>query len=536
MIEIHKYFPLDTDPREGQVEAINGTIDAFDKGYKTVVVEAPVGSGKSAIAMTIAAYLGDSHLLTPRKALQDQYFNDFSDRVALMKGRGAYPCYPAEGTENSRLNMAIYKNEKMGRKIPLFDALGSIDNGFSPPFEGLSCAQGPCLEDTATKNLCLETTVCCYKAAISTALRNDHVVHNLHSFIFQAYFANYFDTRDLLVVDESHDMEDIIRDFLTRTITVYKHLEVYPDGDDYDEWVRFLSQEEFRPADGSKERERFDEQLEKFLEYRMKNFVVDVKTNDFGIINKTTFRFIPKHIGNAAENLLLGYGKKRLLMSGTIYDKDYFCFRNGIDKNETAFIKIDSTFPIKNRPIIMKEKYLTDNSHKSWGDSFEKIVSNIKDIMSKMPNVRGLIHAPSYELGRRLELALADTGRVMSHTPETFQTSLNWFFENSPDNAVFISPVCQQGVDFKYDRARFQIIVRVPFPNAGDVFVKEMMKDDFDWYNYKTLITFGQMLGRVVRAEDDHGVTILLDSRFKTFIRRNRKFLPADVLASIRER
>lgn len=536
MIEIHKHFPLQDDPREGQVEAITKAVQAFERGYKTVVIEAPVGSGKSAMAMTMASHFGNSHLLTPRKALQDQYFRDFSDRLVLMKGRAAYPCFPAEGTENWRLNRAIGKNEDSGRKLDLFDALGIIDNGCSPAFEGLSCAEGPCLDDKGTKDLCLENTTCCYQAALRTALNNDHVVHNLHSFIFQAYFAGHFDIRELLVVDECHDMEDIIRDFLTKSVTVYQHVEVYPDGDDYDVWLAFLSQERFKPAEGSPEREKFDEQLEKFSEYRMKNFVVDVAEANMRFINKTTFKFVPKHIGNAAENFILKYGKRRLLMSGTIYDKDYFCFRNGIDKDETAFIRVDSTFPPKNKPIIMKDRYMTDNSHKNWNESFPRLIENIRFIMKQMPNVRGLIHAPSYELGKRIHEALADNPRVLSHGPEGFQGVINWFFDESPKDAVLISPVCQQGVDFKHDRARFQLIVRVPYPNAGDVFVKEMMKEYPEWYNYKTLITFGQMLGRPVRAEDDHGVTILMDNRFKQFIRRNRAFLPADVLASIKER
>lgn len=536
MIEIYKHFPLDVDPRKGQIEAITRAEQAFERGYKTVIIEAPVGSGKSAMAMTLASHFGKSHILTPRKALQDQYFRDFSDRLVLMKGRGAYPCFPADGTNNWRLNKAIGKNEDSGRTMKLDDALEVISNGRSPAFQGLSCAEGPCLDDKGTKEMCLESTVCCYQAALKTALNNDHVVHNLHSFIFQAYFAGHFDVRDILVIDECHDMEDIIRDFLTKSVTVYQHVEVYPEGDDYDLWLAFLSQDRFKPAEGTQEREKFDEQLEKFAEYRMKNFVVDVSEGNTRYINKTIFKFIPKHIGNAAENFILQYGKRRLLMSGTIYDKDYFCFRNGIDKDETAFIRVDSTFPPQNKPIIMKDRYMTDNSHKQWNESFPKLIENIRFILKQMPNVRGLIHAPSYELGRRVHEALSDDKRVFSHGPENFQATIDWFFDQSPDNAVLISPVCQQGVDFKHDRARFQLILRVPYPNAGDTFVKAAMEDSMEWYNYKTLITFGQMLGRVVRAEDDHGVTILMDSRFKGFIRRNRAFLPGDVLASIKER
>jgi Rad3-related DNA helicase len=91
---------------------------------------------------------------------------------------------------------------------------------------------------------------------------------------------------------------------------------------------------------------------------------------------------------------------------------------------------------------------------------------------------------------------------------------------------VFISPVCQQGVDFKGDRARFQIVTRIPYLNTSDEFVSHKVENDFAWYNYKALVVFGQQIGRVNRAEDDYGATFLLDERFNRFISKNSTKLP----------
>ena len=88
----------------------------------------------------------------------------------------------------------------------------------------------------------------------------------------------------------------------------------------------------------------------------------------------------------------------------------------------------------------------------------------------------------------------------------------------------------------KYDRARFQLIVRVPYPNISDAYIADLMKRDIGAYTYEALVIFGQMLGRVMRAPDDWGHTILLDSRFRKFISSYRKFLPQDVLQSIHTR
>jgi Rad3-related DNA helicase len=86
------------------------------------------------------------------------------------------------------------------------------------------------------------------------------------------------------------------------------------------------------------------------------------------------------------------------------------------------------------------------------------------------------------------------------------------------------------------DRARFQIILRIPYLNAGDKFIEMKLKKDFAWYNYQAMISFGQQTGRINRSETDFGVTILMDDRFPKFIRKNRSKFPKWLLDSIKEK
>ena len=65
--------------RAGQREVIDAARAAFDEGRKVVVVEAPTGAGKSAIAVTLARQATSAYLLTAQKVLQDQYQRDFDD-------------------------------------------------------------------------------------------------------------------------------------------------------------------------------------------------------------------------------------------------------------------------------------------------------------------------------------------------------------------------------------------------------------------------------------------------------------------------
>ena len=72
MKDIMDFFPLSA-PRPKQTAIIRAIDGAIQNGAKTILLESPVGSGKSAIAMTLAKYRGDSHTITTQKALQGQY-------------------------------------------------------------------------------------------------------------------------------------------------------------------------------------------------------------------------------------------------------------------------------------------------------------------------------------------------------------------------------------------------------------------------------------------------------------------------------
>jgi Rad3-related DNA helicase len=238
----------------------------------------------------------------------------------------------------------------------------------------------------------------------------------------------------------------------------------------------------------------------------------------------TAFEFIPHYVGGAVRNMLLSYGQKVLLMSGTIYNKDLFCRNLGISPEEAHFIRIGSSFPKENRPIYLKPKYQVNTSHALWNENFAELIDVIKSILMIFKDAKGLIHAPSYVTSEQIKNALNDP-RVVNHTASDFLTKLDGFFKEK-EPKVFISPVCQQGVDFKADRARFQIVVRVPYPSTNSKFYEDKVKNDFPWYNYQALVTFGQELGRVNRADDDYGATFLVDERFNKFISKNSKMLP----------
>lgn len=526
--DVLAFFPKD-EPYPNQEIALRRVIKAFDVGgAKNVILEAPVGFGKSPVAICLANYYGGGHILTPRKALQDQYTQDFPKETTPLKGMSNYPCFPC--ATNPKSQKVIQTSD-----ISYSDAISEVIRGNTPRFKGLSCASAPCRGDKETFMECTGVQECTYRLAIDLACKAKITVSNLHSFIANTLFIERLLEKPILIIDEAHDMEDILRGYLTLTFKVpYPVVSArmnIPEYEEMEDWIDWFKQETFTKHLSKDSLDEYLEAVNSFDKYGMKNFVTSYEEK-FG--EYTNFTFEPRNLGNAAENFLLKYGTRRLLMSGTIYDKDHFCKINGIDAEDTVFIRMGSTFPPANCPIILRHQTLSNNSHKTFEQNYERNLDAIRRALKIYHNVRGLIHAPSYDIAHRLQRSLLDE-RLITHTSENFADVLRYFLEESPDNAVLISPTCQQGIDLKYDRARFQIILRVPYPSISSSLMKDLVDNNPAAYTYKALVTFGQMLGRPMRAPDDWGHTILLDYRFLEFINRGRKLLGDDVMKRIKK-
>ena len=130
----------------------------------------------------------------------------------------------------------------------------------------------------------------------------------------------------------------------------------------------------------------------------------------------------------------------------------------------------------------------------------------------------------------------------MTHTSKDRLRVLEEFKASTQPKAL-VSPSMTTGVDLPYDQARWQIIMKLPFPNKGDERIARRMKEGPDglpnpkgqgWYSWKSACEFVQSCGRVVRAPDDRGATYVLDSNTKWFIPSVRHMLPDWFMAAVR--
>ena len=99
MTNILNYWPMKRhEPRESQVRALEW-IQNLSPDIRYILLEIPVGGGKSPIALNMSGYiansLGDAYILTPQKILQKQYEDSFDkELIHSLYGKSNYKCDP----------------------------------------------------------------------------------------------------------------------------------------------------------------------------------------------------------------------------------------------------------------------------------------------------------------------------------------------------------------------------------------------------------------------------------------------------------
>lgn len=504
--EIIENFPFE-EPRFGQLDIIQNINDAIRQGYKFIILEAGTGTGKSAIATTLAKMYESAYILTMTKQLQSQYSDEFD--FPLVKGRGNFAC----------LNSNLEVNCDMGtcKTTP------TSSNFFCP----YGIAKNPSLdselafEDSFGGALFYQSSNHChYWNQKANAINSPITLMNYDYAIVELNYVKHFSPRSLLILDEAHNIENKL--MATMEVVLYNRVlekdiskvisqETIKDGEIKD-WIMEIdaireSYEEIDLKDVKKNKaDRIRSTISRLktlannLEKEPKNWVIDAEES--GVI------FKPLRVHHYAKDNLLKYGDVVIFMSATILSHKMFSKWLGLNPNEVYHIKVDSPFTKEKRPIILNlAGKMSANRIKNTAP---KTIPILQEILKKHEGDKGLIHTHSYKCQQYILNNLYNT-RLISHTSKNREQILN-FFEKDENPLVLVSPSMSEGVDLPYDKCRFQIIYKMPFPYLGDKQVNMRMKRDKKWYAYKTVMTLMQAYGRGMRAEDDSCYTYIIDS------------------------
>ena len=543
------YNPLKTPFRNNQEEVIDKLIDFTEDPFKRYFLcEAPTGSGKSLIALTLSRYLKTEKrqscfITSSKNILLDQYAKDYDKYISIIKGKSNYPCLALPNT--------TYE-----------DAPCQSQNKYKCPF----------------------AAECPYKCAIKQALSDPIVFTNLYFLLLEMDYAKRFEKRDLLIVDEAHSIESILVDYRTVSYTetcikrineileriktskfsIYKLVKQYYKGSyetisadklkeidtDNLEEVDKLLREIYSFLDNlfgvmngmddeldinklsKKELMEYKQYIKDFnyirnIAKKIDNYFDNKKESEWICLpyfakktkKHTGFELKPVDATGLAQKVLHKIADKIIFMSATIGNKEMFCKNIGIDPVQTEYLSIESDFPIENRPIYTPYVGIYNISTKD--DYLKKSIAVIDKIIDSHPNMKGVIHTSNYQDADYIYQHSKHSKRIMVHTPKDRNLIINQFIKSN--DGILCSPSCYEGLDLKDDLARFQIIFKIPWGNLGDKLVKRRMEKDRDWYVNTTAIQFCQAVGRAIRSKKDWANTFVLDQSFERL--RKSKFL-----------
>lgn len=266
-------FQIDKKPRQGQITILLEVAKKVQEGYKNIIIEAPTGVGKSAIAYALLKFFGLGYIVTGTKNLQEQYNLEYPEFPTIkgksnftcnfkdeFKIKNAYKCgichKPYEECLHKFASMApcvtddeIFKelDEEGQKKIvcPYYVEQHDYEvNEVEDNIHGRGLIQSITLLETKRQSMIVDRMngklslarnksftkkqkqhivenfqPCHYYGQLSKGLKADHSILNYSNYILFTYMQK-LDRRKVTIFDEAHSIEDQIVDFAQLTFKV----------------------------------------------------------------------------------------------------------------------------------------------------------------------------------------------------------------------------------------------------------------------------------------------------------------------------
>jgi ATP-dependent DNA helicase DinG len=528
------HFPDEFTPHPQQEKVLNNIEQAFNEGYKFVVVTAPTGSGKSHVAKTLGnatdnpskefVRLIESNLafkmvqggeyeyhnecmaqptfgafvLTITKSLQDQYATLFED-VKFMKGKSNYIC--------------------------------AIDDEFTVDM-------APCLLVKSISEDCICKKICPYYNARAKALTS-----KISALNYKMFFSlpEHVKQREYIICDEAAELEDELVKHFTCNVNfqILKKLgvEIGPlplsEYSKYQRWAESLLEVLF---DRIEELKVEVKSIDKSKQTKYKKWIRVLQTikGNISTLVETFYEseyqvekgehdvtFTPLKV-NRLSRYLFDHGKKIVLMSATIIDHQNYCKTLGIDKYK--YIEVGSPFDAKKAPIYCSTTFKLN--YKNIDTILEHVIEQVRVLCEQHKDQKGIIHTHSNKITKAVRDAFMLDSRFLYREDGISNEHILNLHDNTDEPTVLVSPSMSHGVDLKGNLAEFQIIMKAPYSPLGDIRIKKMFELDKQWYSNKMLCSVIQACGRGIRSKSDECVTYILDGTITDAIKRNRSRIP----------
>jgi ATP-dependent DNA helicase DinG len=562
-MSIRSFFPLDY-VRPNQDKVLDELDQALKSDYKFIFLEAPTGFGKSAVAVTLARFLGSSHICTSTKDLQTQYNRDFP-YLSEVKGRNNFPCIVKE-------DMGIRESCEYGPclKDDDFDCLYKTRmSDYDVKSEG-TIYENVDINKYALKKyydkakehsqlVKIEWQPCHYYHQKWISIKSSHTIYNYKYFLSDLFYSSGVNKRKLLILDEAHTLESEVSSFKNIIFSKESLIRFFPKINlpdnkqtDVETWIDFCAglKEQFTSyveksanilGSGGNSEDihvseknlidaiNYEKNLFTFLEDLRINkenwLVTNITKND--IDNKPSRIKLEALVVSSYFTDIFDKGSISLLMSATILSKENLCKAVGIKNEDVKFIRVEnSDFPIKNRPIyLMNVAWL---NARTMSESLPNIVKVLDNLLSVHKNDKGIIHTTSYSQVQFIKnnLSKENLSRLIETNPKFDRNEMILKHTQSTKPTVLISPSMFLGVDLKDDLSRFQVIVKVPYPDLTDKKISVLKQRNPKWYEWNTILRLIQAYGRSVRNADDYANTYILDSSVSFLLKNGKEMIP----------
>ena len=326
---------------------------------------------------------------------------------------------------------------------------------------------------------------------------------------------------DVQIMDEAHQLIPMLQDF--EGVTIWHHLECYPKTiktvADVLLWAASLG-----PKD------KLGKRLEKLLSKNPKDYVIVQDRDLYRGRIRDYLRIYPLTPKNNSPILWPPSRVKKLfLMSATISKFDVEDL--GLHNRRVGYIEVPSDIPKENRPFRVMD--IGSMGRGAQRETLPAMLGEIRRLHNANKG-RGMLHT-TYGLAASIS-ASGEYPSLIFHRVDNKRELLNdWLYDND-DKRSFIGCGLTTGIDLKYDRCRWQAILKCQFPNLGDPAVAAKAERSPEWYQWTTIKQVVQAYGRVCRAPDDKGITYMLDSDFSRLLEHSRHLMPLWFLESIEEK
>jgi ATP-dependent DNA helicase DinG len=499
-------------PRDVQIQAIKFIESTWTNPKICNVLSMPVGSGKSIIAKTVAAYNDSKGLktaiITPQNMLVDQYAAEFT-QLNCLKGKVHYECGSCSDTCETGINL---------RKS----------------VKGFTCET--CPYDTAKERAYAEEITVFNpisyfllpKRRLDNNTQQWEILYEVDTIIvdeFQSLVSMLLNLTEIKLWSHDINWESGVSSSIPNVTELLK------------KYANKLSKFIMNPNLQSKEKSKLIATQRKldyiiflFTDYSS-YFICEEKEEPYRNVRAQCLHIRTKKIPPPVYNQFFRGAKHVILMSGTALPHLW----KELGFQEVNYIDLPSPIPIIRRPIFIPSSINLSFKMVNQIGKPEVLIelSNQIDKIVKVyhPNQNGVILLP-YNLAADLKPYLTDD--IYIHMDKKTKKSRIDLFLEGKTYGVGVFSGSYEGLDLKHDISRFTIIPKVPYPNIKDKVVEARMKENPLNYSLDTILSIIQASGRSVRGEEDWGATYILDSNFTSLYIQLRKVLPKYFVDSLK--